>query len=298
MAHFVPAKATFSRLKDSIVCISGGATGIGAAVVKILASSGAKVVVGDINSEAAEQLSKDNTGVSHVRCDVTKYEDIYKLFRTAYDKHGRVDHAVSCAGIFEVGNWYDPELTVDTVKDHSGDTKTLDVNVIGSLHFARVASVFLRTGRQQDQDRSLLLLSSVNAWRDSPGLFLYQTGKHAVQGLLRSSRKILYERDGIRVNAVCPGVTDTPMTGGIIKAFKDANLFWQPPEAVANTIVGIQADTSIRGKAYYIEGGDSWEIEDSLYETQPRWLSEEGTRRMRVNSEAVQKGALDPNRKK
>lgn len=110
------------------------------------------------------------------------------------------------------------------------------------------------------------------------------------------------------------------MTGGIIKAFKDANLFWQPPEAVANTIVGIQADTSIRGKAYYIEGGDSWEIEDSLYETQPRWLSEEGTRRMRVNSEAVQKvsladnvrsfvkiwltigttpqGALDPNRKK
>lgn len=149
-----------------------------------------------------------------------------------------------------------------------------------------------------------------------------QTGKHAVQGLLRSSRKVLYERDGIRVNAVCPGVTDTPMTSGIIAAFKDAGLYWQPPEAVANTIVGIQSDSSIRGKAYYIEGGDSWEIEDSLYEYQPKWLSEEGTRRMRVNSEAVQKvrlcsyhpnrlllafilftdivwqGALDPNRKK
>lgn len=79
------------------------------------------------------------------------------------------------------------------------------------------------------------------------------------------------------------------MTGKIIGAFKDAGLFWQPPEAVATTIVGIQSDDSIRGKAYYIEGGDSWEIEDSLVENQPRWLSEEGTRRMRVNSEAVQK---------
>lgn len=119
-----------------------------------------------------------------------------------------------------------------------------------------------------------------------------QTGKHAIQGLLRSSRKILWERDGIRVNAVCPGVTDTPMTSGVITAFKDANLFWQEPGAVANTIVGIQADSSIRGKAYYVEGGDSWEIEDSLYDAQPQWLSEEGTRRMRVNAEAVQKVGL------
>lgn len=221
MAHFVPAKATFSRLKDSIVCISGGATGIGAAVVKILASSGAKVVVGDINSEAAEQLSKDNTGVSHVRCDVTKYEDIYKLFRTAYDKHGRVDHAVSCAGIFEVGNWYDPELTVDTVKDHSGDTKTLDVNVIGSLHFARVASVFLRTGRQQDQDRSLLLLSSVNAWRDSPGLFLYQVCSHLSLSSYTADRSVRQASTPFRVfcaprGRFCTSVMESESTQSVL----------------------------------------------------------------------------------
>lgn len=116
-----------------------------------------------------------------------------------------------------------------------------------------------------------------------------QTGKHAIQGLLRSSRKILHERDGIRVNAVCPGVTDTPMTAHIVEAFKAANLYWQPAEAVAKTIVGIQADEGMVGKAYYIEGGDSWEIEESVYRFQPQWLSEEGTRRMRVNAEAVQK---------
>lgn len=174
MAHFVPAQAAFSRLKDSVVCISGGATGIGAAAVSILARLGARVVVGDVNTEAAERLSQENVGVSHVKCDVTKYDDIYKLFRTAFDTHGRVDHAVSCAGIFEVGNWYDPTLTIDTVGHDSGNTKTLDVNVIGSLHFARIASVFLRAGKEPGEDRSLTLLSSVNAWRESPGLFLYQ----------------------------------------------------------------------------------------------------------------------------
>lgn len=116
-----------------------------------------------------------------------------------------------------------------------------------------------------------------------------KTGKHAVQGTLRASRKILYERDGIRVNAVCPGVTDTEMTKGIIHAFKDQELFWQPPEAVGKIIVALQADSTIVGKAYYIEGSDGWEYEDTFYKSQPQWLSEEGCRRMRTNAEAVQK---------
>lgn len=172
----------------------------------------------------------------------------------------------------EVGNWFDPKLTVDTVKEDSGNLSTLNVNLIGTLHFARVAAVFLREGRQEGQDRSLVLLSSVNAFRESPGLYIYQTGKHAVQGILRSSRKILWERDAIRVNAICPGVTDTPMTGPIISAFRDAGLFWQPPSAVAKVIVGIQADRSIIGKAFYIEGDGAWEFEDSFYNAQPQWL--------------------------
>lgn len=110
-----------------------------------------------------------------------------------------------------------------------------------------------------------------------------------MHGTLRSSRKILWERDSIRVNAVCPGVTESEMTKHIIGTFKEQNLFWQSPKAVGNIIVGIEADSSIVGKAYYIEGGDGWEIEDTFYNSQPQWLSEEGCRRMRVNSEAVQK---------
>lgn len=102
-------------------------------------------------------------------------------------------------------------------------------------------------------------------------------------------RKTMFERDGVRINCVCPGVTDTPMTVGIVEKFRDAGLFWQTAESVGRIIVGIQCTESMNGKAIYIEGGEGWEFEDSFYREQPRWLGEEPTRRMRVNSEAVQK---------
>lgn len=247
---------------------------------------GANVVFGDVNATAAHEVG---SAATFVQCDVTKYDEIYELFKTTHDRFGRVDHAISCAGIFEQGNWFDPSYTIDSIKEDSGNTKVLDVNVLGTLHFARIAAVFLRESKQEGSNKSLTLLSSVNAFRDSPGLYLYQTSKHAIQGILRASRKTLYERDGIRVNAVCPGVTDTPMTAAIIQPFKDAGLFWQPAEAVAEVILGILSGIEINGKAYYVEGGDGFEFEDSFYATQPQWLGEEATRRLRVNSEAVQK---------
>lgn len=91
---------------------------------------------------------------------------------------------------------------------------------------------------------------------------------------------------------MCPGVTDTPMAAAVITPFKENGLFWQSPESVARVIVGIESTSSIQGKAFYIEGGDAWEFEDSFYSTQPQWLGEEATRRMRVNAEAVNKVRL------
>lgn len=291
MSLFEPNQKDFGELKGSVVVLTGGSTGIGAATVKLLVEHGANVVFGDINVAAAHE---SGTSATFLECDVTKYDDIYQLFKKTHDQYGHIDHAISCAGTFEQGNWFDPNHTIDSIKEDPGNTKVLDVNLIGTLHLARIAAVFLRESKQEDSNKSLTLLSSVNAFRDSPGLYLYQTSKHAIQGILRSTRKTLHERDGIRVNAVCPGVTDTPMTAAIIQPFKDAGLFWQPAEAVAKVILGILSSKEMNGKAFYVEGGDGFEFEDSLYAAQPQWLGEEATRRMRVNTEAVQKGALIP----
>ncbi|KAL1590933.1 hypothetical protein WHR41_00411 [Cladosporium halotolerans] len=294
MSLFKPLASEFAALKDTVVVISGGSTGIGAATVKLLLDNGASVVLGDTNEPAGRDLCDSRPNAIFTKCDVTSYSDIYGLFKLAFEKHGHINHAISCAGIFEQGNWFDPSLTIDNVKDDPGNTKVLDVNVLGTLHFARIAAVFLRAQKAELSNRTLTFLSSVNAFRDSPGLFLYQTSKHAIQGILRSTRKTLFERDGIRVNAVCPGVTETPMTAAIIQPFKDAGLFWQPPEAVADVILGILTSQDMNGKAFYVEGGDGYEFEDSLYTTQPQWLGEEPTRRLRANTEAVRKGVLIP----
>jgi NAD(P)-dependent dehydrogenase (short-subunit alcohol dehydrogenase family) len=106
---------------------------------------------------------------------------------------------------------------------------------------------------------------------------------------MRAMRKPIFERDSIRVNCVCPGMTESPMTRGIVEKFQSAGLYWQSSNAVAQFVLGLMVEPKVNGKAVYIEGGEGWEFEDSFYETQPQWLGEEPTRRMRLNAEAVNK---------
>lgn len=106
---------------------------------------------------------------------------------------------------------------------------------------------------------------------------------------MRSMRKLIYERDGVRVNCVCPGVTDTPMTVGIVEKFRNAGLYWQSAESVGRIILGMICAEGVNGKGVYVEGGEGWEFEDSFYQTQPQWLGVEATKRMRANTEAVNK---------
>lgn len=82
------------------------------------------------------------------------------------------------------------------------------------------------------------------------------------------------------------------MTAAIIDAFRDNGLFWQSPESVAKIVLGLMTNEEVNGKAVYVEGGDGFEFEDGLYAAQPQWLGEEATRRLRANTEAVQKVSL------
>jgi NAD(P)-dependent dehydrogenase (short-subunit alcohol dehydrogenase family) len=296
MAEFIPDEAKFADLKGRIVVLTGGATGIGAATVIRLHGIGARVVFGDIANEPAQELvssletsSSAGGEVSFVHCDVTNYDDIYNLFKVAYNKYGRIDHAFACAGIFEKGQWFDPELTIESVKNEKGPSTTLDINLLGLANFSRVAVVFMRENMQKGENKSLTFMSSVNAFRESPGLYMYQTSKHAVQGLMRSMRKPIFERDGIRINTVNPGVTESPMTAHLVHVFKQPGYYCQPPDDVARMVLGLQVRTDMNGKGIYVEGGSGWEFEDSFYREQPAWLGEEPTRRMRANAEAVNK---------
>ncbi|KAK5014434.1 hypothetical protein LTR60_003359, partial [Cryomyces antarcticus] len=104
--------------------LSGGALGIGAALVSLLHSAGAHVFFSHVLTEPAEALLHDLTPSSStgqklhfIHTDVADYASNIHLFRTAYEVCGRTDHAVSAAGIGEKGNIFDPELTLEMVQE-------------------------------------------------------------------------------------------------------------------------------------------------------------------------------------
>jgi len=326
MTRFEPDPQALEKLEDAVVVLTGGATGIGAATVRLLHGAGAKVVFGDVNDTAAEALvaglSTTSTAAAvtssskcttttpiYVRCDVTKYDDNLVLVKTAFQKYGRIDHAVANAGVQERPGWFETSLTLDDVEKEP-DTVVLDVNLKGVLYFARIACVYLANSGPS-RDRSLTLLSSVAGFEESPGLFVYQASKHGVLGLMRALRLYAPRAFGVRVNAVCPWMTLTGMVSGISKGWLDAGLPTNTPEDVAEIVGGLvsagpgmakgmfetevsegqsgkgldgafnasgcQWDDELHehganGRAIYVEGGKGWDIEEGLAYTQSFWL--------------------------
>ncbi len=119
-----------------------------------------------------------------------------------------------------------------------------------------------------------------------------QTSKQAILGLMRSMRGEMYSRDKIRVNAVCPGMTESAMTAQLIPKFRAgassaAAAHHQTAMQVAEHIASVIANDELIGKSLYIESGKGWEFEDGLLREMPRWLGEEPTRMSAENIEFI-----------
>jgi hypothetical protein len=108
---------------------------------------------------------------------------------------------------------------------------------------------------------------------------------------MRSMRGIIYKRDGVRVNCICPGMTESAMTTNIIGRFREKGLHTQTGDDVAKFVVGLEVETEMNGKAVYVEGGRGWEFEGG-YGGMEGWLGEEPTRFLRENKKFVDEGGL------
>jgi len=102
---------------------------------------------------------------------------------------------------------------------------------------------------------------------------------------------MLFERDQIRVNVICPAITDSKMTVNIIDSFKETSQAINTPEDVAKYIVGLEISTDLHGKGLYVEGGRAWEFIDEVDATMPIWLGQEPTDRIKIHLEHVKLGA-------
>jgi NAD(P)-dependent dehydrogenase (short-subunit alcohol dehydrogenase family) len=187
------------RLKDRVAIVTGGATGIGLAIVRRLAVEGASVVIADIKGakEAADGLSGPNRSVMAIDADVSSEDSVAGMAERTIDRFGRIDILVNNAAVsaslalkpFE-------ELTVAEWR------RVLDVNAVGVFLCCRAVASHMRARKSG----RIVNITSGTAFMGAPFLLHYVASKGAVMSMTRSLAREL-GTDNITVNAVSPGYT-------------------------------------------------------------------------------------------
>jgi A-factor type gamma-butyrolactone 1'-reductase (1S-forming) len=245
-------------LEGKVAVITGAAGGIGRASALTFVREGAKVVLGDLAEEGLEataRLVAEAGGAAALRLtDVTRREDVVALVALAVERHGRLDCAFNNAGI--PGGMQPFAELADEQYD-----EIMDINVRGAwMSTQEEIKAMLPTG-----GGSIVNASSGLGMIAAPGVAAYVTSKHAVLGLTRAAA-LDYPRQGIRVNAVLPGVVDTAMpqemfstAPGAVEAIAEHSPMGRlaRPEEVAEAAAWLCSDRSsyVNGHGLVIDGG-------------------------------------------
>ena len=195
-----------------VYLVTGGASGIGAAVVHYLAQHGGRAVIADINDEAGNQLvSKYPDAVKYKHTDVTQFADLEAACQLAEGSFGRLDGAVNSAGIGSLGSTVDMPLE----EWH----KVIDVDLNGVFYACRAAIPLMR----KSGGGSIVNIASLSGVRGDHGFAAYNAAKAGVINFTRTLG-MDHASENIRATAICPGYIATPLTAipGSIDAINDA----------------------------------------------------------------------------
>ncbi|MEV8044186.1 MULTISPECIES: 3-oxoacyl-ACP reductase [Streptomyces] len=207
------------RLVGRTAVVTGAGSGIGLATVRRLASEGARVVCADID-EAAGKAAADEVGGLFVKTDVTDPAQVEALFRAAHDTYGSVDIAFNNAGISPP----DDDSILDTGLE--AWKRVQEVNLTSVYLCCKAALPYMR---RQGRGSIINTASFVARMGAATSQISYTASKG---GVLAMSRElgVQFAREGIRVNALCPGPVDTPLL---------QELFATDPERAARRLVHI-----------------------------------------------------------
>ncbi len=210
-----------------VALVTGGAGGIGAAVCARLAGLGHRVVVVDVDPTAAARVA-DAIGGSAYPTDVGDLAGNHAMVAYAPDRYGRLDLVVLNAGIRSEQS---PDEPLDLAVDRHTNAVNLDSVVFG------VDAAVPALARQGG---AIVVTASLAALRPEQANPLYAMGKSAVLGYVRAMSGPLHRR-GIRINAICPGFTDTAILGISKKLMRKQGFPLLTPDDVADALAGLLA---------------------------------------------------------
>lgn len=239
------------RLDGRIALVTGGGSGLGRAISQAFAAEGASVVVSDIRGQTAEETVEGLVGDGHLalEADVADEASVVALFDATHKAYGRLDIAMNNAGVDRwPGDGFEQLMKTGQQLVHMSAeafARVMAINVNGVFLCSREAAKLML---RQDHGGSIINMSSIAGISNQGGPH-YAASKSAVIGLTRACARELGPQ-GIRVNAICPGAIDTPMTRQLAEPILEGLAAAAPlqrlgrPEDVAATAVFLASDES------------------------------------------------------
>ena len=252
----------FQGLENKIVVVTGGASGIGKAISQQFAKNHARVVIADINHEDALELAveiKDefNSDCQVVETDVSNYQSMLDLFKNVNHHFGKLDVLINNAGI-------GPTVMQKTAHALIEDwDRVIGVNQTGVFYGMKLAL----TQMEKQGYGNIINIASLAGIKASGNNIAYSASKFAVVGMTKSAA-LEYAKKNIRINAVCPGYTQSPLLDRLLNSRPDMDqllLNYIPmkrfgePNEIAEACLWLASDQSsfITGQSIVLDGGTS-----------------------------------------